>query len=124
MADDPVVSTGSSDPAPELDPTRLRPYKIVRHLGDGAFANVYLAENEAVRQQRFAIKVLRPELAADPKERETFLHEAEMLYGIARKQVIFVRHVDSEGIPPWFVMDYADHGSLDKWVERVKQRNT
>ena len=38
-------------------------YRIIRHLGEGGMANVYLAE-DLKHDRKVAVKVLRPELAA------------------------------------------------------------
>ena len=38
-------------------------YQIVRHLGEGGMATVYLAE-DLKHKRKVAVKVLRPELAA------------------------------------------------------------
>jgi hypothetical protein len=52
-------------------------YQIVRELGRGAFATVYLAR-ERVLHRLVAIKVLHLERAASDAERERFTREARM----------------------------------------------
>jgi serine/threonine protein kinase len=106
-----------------LDPRLFKPYVIVKPIGEGSFAHVYLAHNEGA-QQNFAIKVLRPRLAEFPHERQTFLEEARRLYRISQDRVIAVRHVDSDGDVPWFVMDFAEHGTLAGWVETLKKQRS
>ena len=48
-------------------------YKIERKLGEGGMATVYLAE-DVKHGRKVAIKILRPELAADSGEADSFLY--------------------------------------------------
>ncbi len=111
----------TADPLTEdsLGAARFAPYELVRLLGEGSYAHVYLARNQGVRP-RFAIKILKEQYARDPKDRQTFLDEANRLYRISQDRVISARHVDAQGVRPWFVMDLADHGTLDAWVTKHK----
>jgi serine/threonine-protein kinase len=51
-------------------------YRVIRRLGGGGMASVYLGE-QALLQRPVAIKVLHPHLARDPEMRERFRREAE-----------------------------------------------
>ncbi len=48
-------------------------YRIERELGSGGMATVYLAE-DLKHHRKVAVKVLRPDLAAAPGEREVAVH--------------------------------------------------
>lgn len=62
------------DLAPE-DPAAIGPYRLTGSLGEGGMGKVYLAQSRGRR--RVAVKVVRPEIAADPGFRERFRREVE-----------------------------------------------
>jgi serine/threonine protein kinase len=55
------------------DPERIGPYRLVRELGSGGMGRVFLARSSGGRP--VAVKVIRPDLAADPEFRARFRHE-------------------------------------------------
>ncbi|MGE5687923.1 MAG: hypothetical protein ACM34D_10515, partial [Gemmatimonadota bacterium] len=63
------------DPLKRLESALAGRYTIVRELGHGGMATVYLAEDRK-HHRRVALKVLRPELAAALGP-ERFLREIE-----------------------------------------------
>ena len=50
-------------------------YRIIRRIGEGGFAVVYLARQIAFGRN-VALKLLHPEMAQDPKQAERFRREA------------------------------------------------
>lgn len=77
-------------------PSQIGPYQVVRLLGEGGMGAVV----EAVRSdinRRVAIKLLKPQYAADPEMSRRFLNEARA-----------VNQVDSPGVVP-----VSDYGLLD-----------
>ncbi len=61
---------------PDLTGRELGEYRILRRLGRGAMAVVYLAEQLSLRRQ-VALKVLKSDLANDQKYVRRFHHEAQ-----------------------------------------------
>ncbi len=53
------------DPTTRLNAALEGRYAIERELGEGGMATVYLAD-DLKHQRKVALKVLKPELAADP----------------------------------------------------------
>ena len=51
--------------------------RITSLLGSGAMGSVYLAENTALPDIQYAVKVLRTELTHDPSFQERFFVEAK-----------------------------------------------
>lgn len=94
---------------PERVGQRLGNYQLVRLLGHGGFADVYLGEHVYLRTQA-AIKVLRMELNAD--ERNNFLNEARTIAHLVHPHIIRVLDFGVEGYTPFLVMDYAPNGTL------------
>ena len=94
-------------------------YRAVRVVGSGAFATVWLAEDEALAAP-VAIKVLAENWAHDDEIRGRFLEEARILWRADSDHIVRIHNVDE--LPdgrPYFVMDYADRGTLQ---QRMQER--
>ena len=92
-------------------------YTIVRELGAGGMATVYLADD--VRHRRkVAIKVLRPELAASLGP-ERFLREIEVAAQLTHPHILPLH--DSGAVEGFlfYVMPYIDGESLRTRLDRV-----
>src|SRR5437588_1039879 len=63
---------------PMTSGTRLGPYEIVSAIGAGGMGEVYKARDTRL-DRTVAIKVLPPQLAADPQFRERFDREARAI---------------------------------------------
>ena len=101
-------------------PESIGHYEVDRVLGSGAFATVWLAHDERLDAQ-VAIKVLAENWAHDNNVRERFAEEARVLWRLDSDRAIRVHLVDElDDGRPYFVMDYADRGSLaDRMAERA-----
>src|SRR5581483_8105625 len=84
-------------------------YQLMRLLGEGGFAEVYLGEHVFLKTQA-AIKILRTQLTGD--EQEGFLQEARMIAHLTHPHIIRVFDFGMQGDLPYLVMDYAPLGSL------------
>jgi serine/threonine-protein kinase PpkA len=87
-------------------------YRVTKLVGRGATASVYHAVQLSLERE-VAIKVLHPELAADPKAAARFLDEARLLAGLSHPHVVPVWDVGVEaGGLPYFSMRYLPGGDL------------
>jgi predicted ATPase/serine/threonine protein kinase/DNA-binding CsgD family transcriptional regulator len=84
-------------------------YRLVRLLGQGGFAEVYLGQHLRLNQQA-AIKVLHAHLTAT--EVEHFQQEAQIISTLIHPSIIRVFDYDVQDGVPFLVMDYAPNGSL------------
>ena len=71
----------------ELVGTQLGPYRIVERLARGGMGVVYRAEHAGLRQMR-ALKVIAPEVSADPTYRQRFELEAQSAAAIEHPNVV------------------------------------
>lgn len=104
---------------PDDDPQDLvgGRFEIVRLLGTGGRATVYAARDSAGAgrldsPQLVALKVLRPELDADPTEREALAREARMLGRVRHPGVSAA--LDSG--PGWLALELLDGVTLAEMV--------
>jgi tRNA A-37 threonylcarbamoyl transferase component Bud32 len=89
-------------------------YRVVRPIGHGAMGKVFLAENQAIGL-RVAIKLLKPELLANPDFRLRFKHEAEAVAAIQHPNV--ARFLDLiVGDPTFLVMEHVDGPTLHQVI--------
>ncbi|MGI9057062.1 MAG: FxSxx-COOH system tetratricopeptide repeat protein [Ktedonobacteraceae bacterium] len=84
-------------------------YRLLRCLGQGGFAQVYLGEHVYLQTQA-AIKILHMRLAQS--ELKGFLQEARVIAHVAHPHIIQVIDFGLEGSIPYLVMQYAQQGSL------------
>src|SRR6478672_7420141 len=90
-------------------------YRILRKLGTGGMANVYLAEDE-VLGRRVAIKILNDRHAADDQFIERFRREAKNAAGLSHPNIVSIYdRGDSEGTY-YIAMEYLDGRSLKELI--------
>ena len=84
-------------------------YRLVRLLGQGGFADVYLGEHVHLNTYA-AIKVLRTQLAEDSVD--NFRAEARTLAHLKHPNIVQVLDFGVDGMTPYLVMEYAPNGTL------------
>jgi eukaryotic-like serine/threonine-protein kinase len=98
-------------------PARFGRYRVVRRIGSGAFATVWLAEDEEL-ESPVAVKVLADNWAARLDVRARFEEEARILRRADSDRVVRVHDIgELEDGRPYFVMTYADRGTLASRLE-------
>jgi serine/threonine protein kinase len=88
---------------------QLGHYRLVRLLGRGGFAEVYLGEHVRLGTQA-AVKVLSTALEDD--DIEGFLREAQMVARLKHPHIVRVFDFDVEDHTPFLVMDYLPNGNV------------
>ena len=84
-------------------------YRIIRQLGRGGFAEVYLGEHTYLNTP-VAVKMLHTRIASE--ELEAFLKEARTVARLLHPHIVRVTDFGVEGETPFLVMDYAPNGTL------------
>src|SRR5205814_849613 len=88
---------------------QLGSYRLIRLLGHGGFAEVYLGEH--VRLNSYAaVKVLNMQLGGS--DAESFQREAHTIARLLHPHIIRVFDYDVAEGTPFLVMDYAPNGTL------------
>ncbi len=90
-------------------------YQIVAELGQGGMGAVYRAMDTRINEE-VAIKLIRPEIAADEKVLERFSNELKLARKIGHKNVCKMFHLDMEGEIPYISMEYLEGQDLKKMI--------
>ena len=88
---------------------QLGNYRLLRLLGRGGQASVYLGEHVYLKR-RAALKVLHTSLEDEAVEQ--FLAEAQTLARLDHPHIVRVSDFAVEGGTPFLVMDYAPRGTF------------
>lgn len=111
----PTVIVENADPLIGLS---VGGYRIERFLAGGGMGLVYQARHELI-DRRFAIKVLRPEAAADAKQARNFLAEAQTLSELKHPNII---DIVGFGVLPdgrdYMVMEFLEGVTLEDELAR------
>jgi hypothetical protein len=107
-----------------MTPQTIGRYRVVRRLGSGGFAAVWLAEDPWL-DTRVAIKVLADIHSSDPDLRSRFVQEARLLRRIRSPHVVTVYDVgETDAGQPFFVMEEAVRGTLAARLQATRARGT
>ena len=106
-----------------MSATEIPGYKIIRTLGVGGQATVYLAIQQGFDRE-VALKVMSPALAADPTFGERFIREAKIVAKLSHKSIVTVYDVGESGNFYYLAMEYLQGGDLKTRIENgIKTRD-
>src|SRR5688500_14825661 len=92
-------------------------YRLLAPIGTGGSAEVYLAEDAALRRL-VAVKLLHPVLAADPAFLDRFRAEAHLAAGLRHPNLLLVHDRGEEQDRPFLVTELLEGGSLRDLLDR------
>ena len=93
-------------------------YQIIRRIGAGGMASVYEARRVGL-ERRFAVKILRPELAENESNVRRFLREARSAASIQHNNIVSIEDVGGTTLPVYFVMEYLEGVDLRQELKGV-----
>ena len=96
---------------------RIGRYEVERLIGAGGMGVVFKAFDSELNRP-VAIKVLAPHLAGSGAARQRFSREARAAAAIVHEHVVAIHNVESEGEPPFLVMQYVAGESLQGRLDR------
>ena len=86
-------------------------YQIIKTLGEGGMANVYLA-HDTILDRNVAVKVLRGDLASDEKFVRRFQREALSASSLSHPNIVEMYDVGEDDGQYYIVMEYVDGKTL------------
>jgi serine/threonine-protein kinase PpkA len=124
--DDTDANRGIETPAPAAaEPLPTVPgYRLVRRLGQGGMAVVYLAVQESLDRE-VAVKVMAPLASADEAQAQRFEHEARIIAKLEHPGIVGIHEVGrtAEG-QLYYVMPYLARGDLSQRDYRDSELRT
>ncbi len=94
---------------------RIGNYEIIGLIGRGGMGVVFKAFDQSLNRN-VAVKVLEPSLAHVGAARQRFAREAQTMASISHENVIPIFAVAEHAGLPYFVMEYADGGTLEQRI--------
>lgn len=112
-----VVDHGVEHNDGMVQPSHFGRYAVIRRLGSGGFAAVWLARDEELDAE-VAVKVLAEHWVDDLDVRRRFVEEGRFLRKVESPYVVGVHDIGTtEDDRPFLVLTYADRGTL---ADRIK----
>jgi serine/threonine-protein kinase len=114
----PALSFGDNAMAEFLDASKLRTgdelldrYRVIRHIGKGAFGDVVLVEDSAVNEN-IVLKFLKPNLSGDADVIKRFVQELRYSRRVTHENIIRIYDFVTIGRSHAMSMEYFDSYSL------------
>ena len=115
---DPAKSSSFAErPAGDVTNSTLGEFRLLRKLGTGGMAEVYLAEQTSLRRQ-VAVKVLRPEYVTDEQYVKRFRHEAAAAGSLNHPNIVQVYMVGEDNGINYIAQEYVQGRTLKDYVNR------
>lgn len=92
-------------------------YQIIKTLGEGGMANVYLA-HDTILDRKVAVKVLRGDLANDEKFVRRFQREALSASSLSHPNIVEMYDVGEDDGQYYIVMEYVDGKTLKQVLKQ------
>src|SRR5690242_8136618 len=96
--------------------TWLGKYQVVRLIGEGGMGAVYEGVHVGIGK-KVAIKVMSPDLVADPDARARFLREAQLTSRVRHPHAVDVTDVGSEAGQTFLVMELLEGEDLASFIQ-------
>jgi len=98
-------------------PMRLRQFELRDAIASGGMGTVYRAFDLTLERE-VAVKLMKRELADDPKALDGFYREARACAALNHTNIIHIYTFDELDGQLYLVMELADRGSLDSRIEK------
>ena len=92
-------------------------YEILKLLGRGGMADVYLAF-DVILNRHVAIKIMKSDMADDDLARERFRREAEAVTQLSHPNIVDVYDVGEDGDRNYIVMEYVKGYTLKQLIKK------
>lgn len=92
-------------------------YQIIRMIGEGGMANVYLAQ-DTILDRNVAVKILRGDLADDDKFVRRFQREAISASSLSHPNIVEMYDVGEDDGKYFIVMEYVDGKTLKSLIKK------
>src|SRR5262249_59082947 len=114
----PIVSVATYPAGPDADLTgaTLGDYRVLRRLGQGGMGQVYLAEQVSLKRH-VALKLLKPELAANEVSLQRFKQEAHSVARVTHANIVQIYAINETGGLHFMALEYVEGKNLREFLE-------
>ncbi len=119
-----TVDNELSGALPSLEPCdkpdrigKLGIYEIIEVVGQGGMGTVLRAFDTKL-SRIVAVKVMAPELAANPTAVKRFLREARSAAAVVHDHVVTIHAIDDQSRLPYLVMEFIEGQTLQQKIDR------
>jgi eukaryotic-like serine/threonine-protein kinase len=107
----------TSSTSHDLTGTAFGDYRVLRRLGRGAMAEVYLADQLSLHRQ-VALKVLKDELAREEKALRRFRNEAMAAAALVHANIVQIYEVGEHGQLHYIAQEYVSGGTVGDLIHK------
>ncbi|MBI3299666.1 MAG: protein kinase [Elusimicrobia bacterium] len=107
----PAWRTPTPRPAYAEDPAVIGPYRLIGTLGTGGMGIVYKAQDGQL-ERLVALKRMRDEIAADPRERERFIKEARIVSALDHPGIVRIHTIHEAPQGTFLVFEHVEGRTL------------
>ncbi len=111
----PPVGAPCASPRAPSPPCRLGDFEILREIGRGGMGTVYEAR-QASLDRKVALKILPPEVSADPERLRRFGREARALAAIEHPNIVTIHSVETCGDVHFITMELVRGEPLSRVI--------
>jgi serine/threonine protein kinase/Flp pilus assembly protein TadD len=94
-------------------------YEVIEDLGEGGMGHVYRVLDIKIREE-IALKIIRPQIAADPKTLVRFSNELKIARKISHKNICRMFHLGEEAGAHYITMEFVDGEDLKRMIRMAK----
>lgn len=113
----PDLPVNSASTVTDLTGATLGGYSLIRRLGRGGMADVYLAEQCSLKRN-VALKVLKPDLATDASYVKRFQREAQAAAALVQANIVQIYEVGCESGYYYIAQEYIRGRNLKQYLDR------
>lgn len=112
-----MTSSSNPDDLIDLSGRRLGDYQVLRWLGRGGMADVYLAQQQSLQRQ-VALKILKPSLAEDVQYVRRFQNEAQAAAALVHANIVQIHEVGCVDGLQFIAQEYVRGQNLKELLDR------
>jgi len=95
-------------------------YEVIEELGKGGMGKVFRVEDKKIKEE-VALKLIKPEIAADKKTIERFSNELKFARKVAHRNVCKMYDLGEEEGTYYITMEYVPGEDLKSFIRRSRQ---
>jgi tetratricopeptide (TPR) repeat protein/tRNA A-37 threonylcarbamoyl transferase component Bud32 len=115
-----AAPTGPLTPAVSANGLLAGTYRLGERIGSGGMGIVYAAMDVNL-ERKVAIKKMREEIGADPRERERFLREARTVAALKHPNIVEIHAVVGDGKDVYLVFEHVDGHTVTEYLQAYRR---